>query len=46
MSSHLVVLDSSARRAVVKTNPGKHLADVLHEACKKFGVDPSHYGLK
>ena len=46
MSSHVVVLDASARRAVIKTNPGKHLTDVLQEACSKLGVDPSRHGLK
>ena len=46
MSSHVVILDASAKRVVVKTNPGKHLADVLQEACSKFGFDPSYHGLK
>ncbi|KAL4964738.1 putative UBX domain protein [Aspergillus stella-maris] len=46
MSSHVVVLDSSARRATIKTTPGKYLTDVLQEACKKLGVNPSQYGLK
>ncbi|THC99836.1 hypothetical protein EYZ11_000648 [Aspergillus tanneri] len=46
MSSHVVVLDSTARRATVKTTPGKHLADILQEACKKLGVNASQYGLK
>ena len=46
MASHVVVLDSSARRAVVKTIPGKHLSDVLAEACGKLGLEPSRHGLK
>ncbi|KAL1965645.1 hypothetical protein VTN77DRAFT_5322 [Rasamsonia byssochlamydoides] len=46
MSSHVVVIDSTARRAVVKTTPSKPLADVLHEACAKLGFDASQYGLK
>ncbi|PYH47460.1 putative UBX domain protein [Aspergillus saccharolyticus JOP 1030-1] len=46
MSSHVVVLDSTARRATVKTTPGKHLTEILQEACTKLGVDPSQHGLK
>ncbi|KAH8693618.1 GLUT4 regulating protein TUG-domain-containing protein [Talaromyces proteolyticus] len=46
MSSHVVVIDSTARRAVVKTNPSKPLADVLQEACAKLGLNASQYGLK
>ncbi|KAE8148564.1 putative UBX domain protein [Aspergillus avenaceus] len=46
MSSHVVVLDSTARRATIKTTPGKYLTDVLQEACTKLGVDASQYGLK
>ncbi|KAL4878521.1 GLUT4 regulating protein TUG-domain-containing protein [Aspergillus karnatakaensis] len=46
MSSHVVVLDSSARRATIKTTPGKYLTDVLQEACRKLGLDASQYGLK
>ena len=46
MASHVVVLDSSARRAVIKTTPAKHLADVLQEACIKLGLDASRHGLK
>ena len=46
MSSHVVVLDSTARRAVIKTTPTKHLSDVLQEACGKLGLDPSKHGLK
>ena len=46
MSSHVVVLDSSARRAVIKTNPSKYLTDVLQEACVKLALDPTRHGLK
>ena len=46
MASNVVVLDSSARRAVVKTTPTTHLSDVLQEACLKLRLDPSRYGLK
>ncbi|KAI5306784.1 hypothetical protein KEM56_007157 [Ascosphaera pollenicola] len=46
MASHVVVIDSSARRATVKVTPSKHLSDVLSEACTKLGVDASQYGLK
>lgn len=46
MASHVVVLDSSARRAVIKTTPAKHLSDILQEACVKFKLDPSRHGLK
>ncbi|KAL4890895.1 GLUT4 regulating protein TUG-domain-containing protein [Aspergillus ambiguus] len=46
MSSHVVVLDSTARRATIKTTPGKYLTDVLQEACRKLGVDPNQHGLK
>lgn len=46
MSSHVVVLDSTARRATVKTNPSKPLTDILHEACSKLGHDSSQHGLK
>ena len=46
MASHVVVLDSTARRAVVKTIPTKHLSDILQEACGKLGLDPSRHGLK
>lgn len=46
MSSHVVVIDSTARRATVKTTPSKPLADVLQEACTKLGLAASQYGLK
>ncbi|KAL3485976.1 GLUT4 regulating protein TUG-domain-containing protein [Aspergillus germanicus] len=46
MSSHVVVLDATARRATIKTTPGKYLTDILQEACKKLGLDADQYGLK
>jgi tether containing UBX domain for GLUT4 len=46
MASHVVVIDSTARRTAIKTTPGKYLSDVLDEACAKLGLDPSLYGLK
>ena len=46
MSAHVVVIDATARRATVKTTPGKHLADILQEACTKLGHNSSQYGLK
>lgn len=46
MASHVVVIDSTARRHTIKCTPAKHLSDILHEACGKFGVNPQQYGLK
>lgn len=46
MASHVVVIDSTARRTTIKTTPGKYLSDVLDEACAKLGLDPNLYGLK
>lgn len=46
MASHVVVIDSTARRAVVKVSPSKHLSDVLEEACGKLGTSASQSGLK
>ena len=46
MASHVVVIDVSARRHIIKTTPSKHLSDVLHEGCAKFGLNPNQYGLK
>jgi len=46
MATNVVVIDSSARRAVVKTTPGTYLSDVLSEACSKLGANASQYGLK
>lgn len=46
MSSHVVVIDSALRRAVVKVTPSKHLSDILGEACTKLGLTASQYGLK
>ncbi|EFE42486.1 hypothetical protein TRV_02794 [Trichophyton verrucosum HKI 0517] len=46
MAAHVIVLDSSARRALIKVTPTKHLSDVLGEACSKFNINPAQYGLK
>ncbi|KIW83011.1 hypothetical protein Z517_02254 [Fonsecaea pedrosoi CBS 271.37] len=46
MASHVVVIDSTARRATIKTTPGKNLSEVLEEACTKLGVNAAQYGLK
>ena len=47
MASHVVVIDSTARRAQIKTTPGKPLSEVLEEACGKLGFNKaSNYGLK
>ncbi|KAI9808297.1 MAG: hypothetical protein M1825_004754 [Sarcosagium campestre] len=46
MASHVVVLDSTARRAVVKVTSNTYLSDVLQEACKKLSCNASYYGLK
>ncbi|MCJ1418080.1 hypothetical protein MMC32_004425 [Xylographa parallela] len=46
MASNLVVISSTAHRAVIKTTPGKFLSDVLEEACVKLGLDASLHGLK
>lgn len=41
-----MVIDSTARRAVVKTTPSKYLAEVLQEASAKLGFDAGQFGLK
>lgn len=46
MASNVVVIDSSARRATVKTTPGTYLSDVLQEACRKLGYKAENFGLK
>lgn len=46
MASHVVVVDTSARTARIKTTPGKHLTEVLSEACAKFNLNPDNYTLK
>lgn len=46
MSAHVVVIDATARRATIKTNPAKHLSDILQEACSRLGYNPNQYGLK
>ncbi|KIW17603.1 hypothetical protein PV08_04798 [Exophiala spinifera] len=46
MASHVVVIDSSLRRATIKTTPAKPLSEVLEEACAKLNLAPTQYGLK
>jgi tether containing UBX domain for GLUT4 len=46
MASHVVVIDTSFRRHNIKVTPGKYMTDILEEACKKFGIKSSNYGLK
>lgn len=46
MASHVVVIDTSFRRTTIKVNPGTYVSDILDEACKKFSINPSNYGLK
>jgi tether containing UBX domain for GLUT4 len=46
MASHVVVIDSTARRATVKVTPQTYLSDVLAEACRKLGYRSELYGLK
>lgn len=46
MASHVVVIDSAARRATVKTTPDKYLTDILNEACEKLGRNADSYVLK
>jgi tether containing UBX domain for GLUT4 len=46
MASHVVVIDTSFRRATIKVTPGKYVSDILDEACAKFGINASNYGLK
>ncbi|RMZ80669.1 hypothetical protein DV738_g2672, partial [Chaetothyriales sp. CBS 135597] len=45
-TAHVVVIDASARRVTIKTTPNKHLSDILDEACTRFGLKSSNYGLK
>jgi tether containing UBX domain for GLUT4 len=46
MASHVVVIDTSFRRTTIKITPGKYVSDILEEACAKFGLKASNYGLK
>ncbi|KAK5076804.1 hypothetical protein LTS08_005974 [Lithohypha guttulata] len=47
MATNVVVIDSTARRAIIKTNPGMYLSDVLQQASQKLGIpDASQYGLR
>ncbi|KAK0659245.1 Tether containing UBX domain for GLUT4 [Lasiodiplodia hormozganensis] len=46
MASHVVVVDTAARTARIKTTPAKHLTEVLSEACAKFNLNPDNFTLK
>ncbi|EXJ79043.1 hypothetical protein A1O3_08544 [Capronia epimyces CBS 606.96] len=46
MASHVVVIDSTARRSTIKTTPNKTLSEVLEEACGKLGLNAAQYGLR
>ena len=46
MASHVVIVDSSFRRANIKCTPNTFLSDVLVEACQRLKLPPEHYGLK
>lgn len=46
MSSHVVVVDKTARRFTFKVSPETVLSEVFQQACKKAGVDTSLHGLK
>ncbi|KAH0560068.1 hypothetical protein GP486_003414 [Trichoglossum hirsutum] len=45
-SSHVIIIDPRARRAVIKVTPTKFLSDVLKEACTKLGFEADRYTLK
>ena len=46
MSSHVMVVDTSARSVKIKTLPDKQIIEILNEACAKLSRDPSRYGFK
>ncbi|KAI9729600.1 MAG: hypothetical protein M1834_006796 [Cirrosporium novae-zelandiae] len=46
MSANVVVIDSAARRAVIKVTPSTRLSDVRDQACSKFGLSAGQYELK
>lgn len=46
MSSHVVVLDASFKRAQIKVTPATSLRSVLEQACAKFNLDPDQHVLK
>ncbi|RKF63819.1 putative ubx domain protein [Erysiphe neolycopersici] len=46
MTSNVVVIDTSFRRATIKVTSGTYLTDVLDEACRKFNVQSKFYDLK
>lgn len=46
MASHVVVIDTTFRRANIKVHPGTYLSDILDEACGKLSLKASNYGFK
>ena len=46
MASFVIVVDTSARRLKIKTNPEKSLSEVLQEACTGWRYNSSLYTLK
>lgn len=46
MASNVVVVDTSARRAIVKVTPQTQLTDVLKQACDRWKLRPELYTLK
>ncbi|KIW03295.1 uncharacterized protein PV09_05507 [Verruconis gallopava] len=46
MASHVVVIDTTARRATIKVTPQTYMSDVLSQACSKFGLKSEQFGLK
>ncbi|KAF2176714.1 hypothetical protein K469DRAFT_606263 [Zopfia rhizophila CBS 207.26] len=46
MTSHVVVVGSTARTVKIPTTPAKYLTEVRDEACKKFNLSPDQFTLK
>lgn len=46
MASHLFVIDTTMKRAMIKVTPATNLSNVLEDACKKLGYNPEQYTLK
>lgn len=46
MASHVVLIDSTLRRATVKTEPGTYISDILEKGCEKLGLKAEKYTLK
>jgi tether containing UBX domain for GLUT4 len=46
MASHVVVVDTSLRRAQIKITQSKYVSDILEEACQKLGLEAGKYNLK